>query len=105
MDKKLKHERRSFDYGVVMPERRKMKCPVCGINHRKFSLAHCCNSKIDSEFAHYIILCSGMPGGATIENLKSYEKNGMVFDINHFNKVKYIRKQMEEYLKGWKDNV
>lgn len=80
-----------------------MKCPVCGINHRKFSLAYCCNQKLNNEWVHYAILCSGMPGGTTIENLKSYEKNGISININHFNKVKDIRKQMEKYLKSFEE--
>lgn len=75
-----------------------MKCPICGINHRKISVADVCYSRINNEWGHYIILCINMPGGTIEENIKKY--NIPLFNFRH---VKKLKEQMDEYIKGFKN--
>ena len=74
-----------------------MKCPICGINHRKINKVDICESRINNEWIHYIILCSGMPGGITEENLKRYKS----VKLKYFREVKKKKEQMDEYVKGF----
>jgi hypothetical protein len=73
-----------------------MICPYCGVSHRIIDVALRCKGYIDNEWLHYVILCSGLPGGTTAENLKRYS----FFNLDNFNKTKEMKLQMEEYLIG-----
>lgn len=70
-----------------------MKCPICDINHRTKHIAERCKSQIDNEWAHFVILCSSMPGGVTEENLLKYE----FMNISYFREVKQKKEAMEKY--------
>ena len=71
-----------------------MKCPECGINHRKYDIAYCCNSKLENIYAFFVILCSGMPGGTCEENLLSYGH-----DFVYYRKIVKRKLKMKEYMK------
>lgn len=76
-----------------------MKCPQCGVNHRSYEKARSCYMKIENEWCHYVILTHSKPGGATEDNLKSYEG----LDLGNFRRVKELRAKMIGFLKhkGW----
>ena len=70
------------------------KCPRCGIRHNKVDLALRCQCQIDNQWAHFVILCYNMPGGATRENLACYKH----IDLEYFEETKKLKCLMEEYL-------
>uniref|UniRef100_A0A6M3JKV2 Uncharacterized protein n=1 Tax=viral metagenome TaxID=1070528 RepID=A0A6M3JKV2_9ZZZZ len=72
-----------------------MKCPKCGINHRKVENAHHCNCQIQNEWGNYIILCIDLPGRTTEENMQTtFPEMG----IENFRKVKKEKETMDEYM-------
>jgi len=76
-----------------------MKCPECGKAHRSEKVAGHCDTVIENQWGHYIILCHNMPGGVTEENLATYK----VFNLEYFLEVKAKREAMKNFyqFKGW----
>ena len=70
-----------------------MKCPECGINHRKIEKIEMCKRHLDNEYAHYVIICSGLPGGVCEENIK---KSGISF--LYYKEMVVRREKMKIYL-------
>lgn len=70
------------------------KCPECGKAHRSNALKYQCYIRVENLWCHYVILCTGMTGGVTEENLLSYKTHT---NIDFFREVKQRREDMKEY--------
>ncbi len=68
---------------------------MCGINHRKIELIERCLSRINGEYANYVIICSGMKGGTCEENVKKAKH----ISLSNYKRVVKKRDQMIKYLK------